>query len=38
MSNPQTYGSGFPPPRASSAVWYCNGCRRMNPGRRYQCQ
>ncbi|CAF1600079.1 unnamed protein product [Rotaria sp. Silwood1] len=29
-------GSGLPPPKPS-AVWWCNGCRRTNPGRRFQC-
>ena len=40
-NNMQSFGSGVvpPPPRQpSTLLWYCNGCRRQNPGIRYRCQ
>ncbi|CAF1225512.1 unnamed protein product [Rotaria sp. Silwood1] len=38
MSNSSPFGSGFPPPPSPPSPWWCNGCRRTNAGRRYQCK
>lgn len=32
MFQPQQMGG-----QRAGANWYCNNCRRVNPGRRYQC-
>lgn len=40
MSNEAAYSSGIapPPPPPRSILWYCNGCKKQNPGLRYICQ